>query len=356
MKEFGKDCYQDILNQDLAWESLLEDERKHEKVIKKLKGENVKKVIFIGCGSSYYIAVSGAFIFKKITGIESEAVPGSEMMFNPEVYLPNNKSNNEKTLLVPISRSGQSIEIIEAMNQFKEAENVIKIALTCDQNSKLVDITDYYIYSKMGLEKSLIMSRSFTSMLLGISFIAALWIEDQELINEIKKLPVLFKNNIQKWDKKIKVHIDSLVYDKFEFLGQGSYFGIANEAMLKMKEMAITVSEDFHSLEFRHGPKSIVDNKTLITMFIGEKSYQREKRLSKELKSYGGDLFIIGNKLDNEIIEQTLLYFEINSNLNEEILSPLVLVPAQLLAYHLASKKGLDIENPKNLSKVVENI
>jgi glucosamine--fructose-6-phosphate aminotransferase (isomerizing) len=91
-------------------------------------------------------------------------------------------------------------------------------------------------------------------------------------------------------------------------------------------------------------------------MFIGEKSYQREKRLFKELKSYGGDLFIIGNKLDNEIIEQTPLYFEINSNINEELLSPLVLVPAQLLAYHLASNKGLDIENPKNLSKVVENI
>ncbi|MCF8001748.1 MAG: SIS domain-containing protein [Halanaerobiales bacterium] len=356
MKEYGKDCYQDILNQDLAWGSFLEDEKEHEKVIKKIKRNNIKKVIFIGCGSSYYIAISGAFIFKKITGIESEAVPGSEMMFNPEVYLPSTLSNNEKTLLVPISRSGQSIEIIEAMNQFKENDNIIKLALTCNKKSKLVNITDHYIYSKRGLEKSLIMSRSFTSMLLGILLMASLWVKNTQLVKELKQLPTLFKNNIKDWDQLIEGHVTDFDYEKYEFLGQGSYFGIANEAMLKMKEMAITVSEDFHSLEFRHGPKSIVDSNTLITLFIGDKSYQREKKLSEELKSYGGDLFIIGNSLDDKIKELSPLYFEINSELKEEILSPLILVPAQLLAYHLASKKGLDVENPKNLSKVVENI
>ncbi|MDZ7671591.1 MAG: SIS domain-containing protein [Halanaerobiales bacterium] len=153
MKEFKKDCYQDILNQDLAWESLLDGEKEAKKVIKKIRKDNVEKVIFIGCGSSYYIAMSGAFIFKKFTGIESVAVPGSEMMFNPEVYLPSTISRNKKTLLVPISRSGQSIEIIEAMKQFKDEENIIKLALTCDKNSKLVDITDHYIYSKDGPRK-----------------------------------------------------------------------------------------------------------------------------------------------------------------------------------------------------------
>ncbi|MDZ7671590.1 MAG: hypothetical protein U5K53_01920 [Halanaerobiales bacterium] len=114
---------------------------------------------------------------------------------------------------------------------------------------------------------------------------SALWKEDNELIEELKQLPLLFKKHINKWDQLIKEHIDNLSYNKFEFLGQGSYFGIANEAMLKMKEMAITVSEDFHTLEFRHGPKSIVDGNTLITMFIGDKSFQREKKLIKELKS-----------------------------------------------------------------------
>ncbi|MFW5890952.1 MAG: SIS domain-containing protein [bacterium] len=356
MKEFKKDCYQDILNQDLAWKSLLDEEKEVKKIIEIIRRDNIEKVIFIGCGSSYYIAMSGAFIFKKFTGIESIAVPGSEMIFNPEIYLPSMLSRNKKILLVPISRSGQSIEIIKAVNQFKDEENIIKLALTCDKNSKLVDITDHYIYSKMGLEKSLIMSRSFTSMLVGILLMSAVWQENIELIEELKQLPLLFKKHINKWDQLIKEHIDHLTYNKFEFLGQGHYFGIANEAMLKMKEMAITVSEVFHTLEFRHGPKSIVDSNTLITMFINDESFQQEKKLIKELDSYGGDLFVIGNYLDDEIKDLTPLYFEIKSDFIEEVLSPLVLVPAQLLAYHLASKKGLDIENPKNLSKVVENI
>jgi len=356
MKEKKADSYRDILSQGEAWDSILEDESDIRLLVKKLKKENIKNIIFVGCGSSYYLAMSAAFLFKKITGVDSKAVSGSEIIFHSEVYMPQGISDDNKVLVVPISRSGKSAETIEAVNTIKDSNNVITMSVTCTKDSKLVEITDHFIYSKDGLEKSIIMTRSFTSMLLGIELFALLWAEEKEMIEDLKKISSIFKENISKWDEQIKDFAQDCDYKKYEFLAQGSRFGIANEAMLKMKEMAIMSSEDFHSLEFRHGPKSIADSDTLITMFIGENSYEREKKLCRELKSYKADLYLIGQKIDKELRELADITFNIESNIELTLLTPLFLVPVQLLAYHIAKKKGIDVESPRNLTKVVENI
>lgn len=356
MKDRKADCYQDILFQDKSWESILEDESVFKDLVETLKIKNIKNVIFFGCGSSYYLAMSAAFIFKKVTGVDSMAISGSEMIFHSEVYLPQNITENNKLLVISISRSGKSVEVIEAVNKIKGIDNVITMSVTCTKDSELVQTTKHFIYSKNGLEKSIIMTRSFTSMLLGIELFALLWAEEKEMIKDLRRLSYIFEDNISKWDEQMKDFAANCDYKKYEFLAQGSRFGIANEAMLKMKEMAIMSSEDFHSLEFRHGPKSIADSDTLITIFMGEISYEREKKLCRELKKYNADLFIIGKKIDEELQELASVTSNIETNVDQVLINPLFLVPAQLLAYYIAKEQGIDVESPRNLTKVVENI
>lgn len=350
--KLGVKSYHEIMNQEKAWKSVLNDRAKYNEVVQKLKAENFDKVLFIGCGSSYYIALSGAFVFTKLTGIESQAVPASEIIFYPEVYL----NPKRKTLVVAVSRSGKTTEVIKAIETIRDDSNVSTLGLTCYEESCLSQICDQVLYSRDGKEESVVMTKSFTSLLLALHFISGLWVEEEIYLDQLKQLGDYFRKNIELWRSQIETFVGENMFNKHEFLGQGNMFGLTNEAMLKMKEMSIVPSEDFHSLEFRHGPKSIVDEDMLIVMFVGERTFESEKKLARELVDYGAKLIIICNHSDDEIDELKQLVIELNTELDQFALTPLYLVSCQLFAYYTAVKKGIDVDHPRNLTHVVENI
>ncbi|UCD37176.1 MAG: SIS domain-containing protein, partial [Fidelibacterota bacterium] len=142
-------------------------------------------------------------------------------------------------------------------------------------------------------------------------------------------------------------------YSKFVFLGQGPYYGLACEAMLKMKEMSLSVSEAYHSLEYRHGPKSLVDDNMLLTCLVSERARDEEKILLKEMKTLGARTLVICEQADPEIESAGDYLVELNSDLTDESRLILYMPFLQLLAYHNAVAKGLDPDNPKHLTQVV---
>jgi len=350
-EKLGKKSITEILEQGEAWEQVLSDKEEYAACASKLKEAGVKKLIFVGCGSSYYIGLAGSFIFTKLTGMESTAVPASEIIFFSDRYI-----GSEKTAVAAVSRSGKTTETVKAVEEAGKKDNVVTLGLTCHEESKLAQICDHALFSRKGKEKSVVMTKSFTSLLFAIQLLAGLMSGDEDFIKDLSELSGLFDKYAESWDEAVREFTSSAEFDKHVFLGHGSSFGLANEAMLKMKEMAITSSEVFHGLEFRHGPKSIVDKSTFISAYLGQETYESEIKVCREMVEYGAALMAVCNKADDELRSFAELVIEFQSSLSDYVLAPLALVPNQFLAFYSAVNRGIDPDQPRNLTQVVEDI
>jgi glucosamine--fructose-6-phosphate aminotransferase (isomerizing) len=143
-------------------------------------------------------------------------------------------------------------------------------------------------------------------------------------------------------------------FAKFVFIGQGPFYGLACESMLKIKEMALFASEAYHSLEFRHGPISMADSSMLVTCFLSERGRQEELNLLGEVRALGARTLVVCEKADTGIRAVSDHILDLDSGLPEFHRLVLGLPVTQLMAYHAARKKGLDPDHPRNLNQVVE--
>lgn len=347
----GEASYKEINEQFESWKSVLSLKKQFENKIKEIKLKEYKEILFVGCGSSYYLSQAGSNIFSKLTGQKAKALPASELIFFPETHIDKNSDN----LIFFVSRSGKTTEVIKALEIINSLDNVTSIGVTCYEDSLLAQKSDFLFPAKEGKEDSVVMTKSFTSMLINIQIISGIWSNNEEYLNELDKLPDIFnliRNNI---DKKVKDFVNNNDYDKYAFLAQGNLFGIASESMLKIKEMAIVPSEAYHSLEFRHGPKSIADKKMLIVVFVNEISRDSELKLASEIKDYNADVILVGNNIVDKNLNADLI-IDLDTNNKDLSLTPLYLLIGQYLGYYTATKKNLDVDNPRNLTQVVESI
>jgi glucosamine--fructose-6-phosphate aminotransferase (isomerizing) len=134
------------------------------------------------------------------------------------------------------------------------------------------------------------------------------------------------------------------------FLGSGPQYGVANEAMLKMKEMSISHSEAYHFMEFRHGPKSMVDSQTLVVALLADAAYGHEAAVLDEMAGLGATTLALA-PARREV--QATQVMRLPADLPWWAYPVLYLPPLQLLAYHRAASKGLDPDNPRHLDAVV---
>ena len=169
-------------------------------------------------------------------------------------------------------------------------------------------------------------------------------------IIDLQNLGKDIKNVIERYDEKMK-EIGSLhALNKFVFLGTGEYYGLAAEAMLKIKEMTLSWSEAYYPLEFRHGPKSTVNSETLVTFFWPTRGIKEHKSLLEEVQSLGAKTLIIGEDLKH-VKSDYVVRIPISTNC---INLPLYMPPIQLLGFYRAINLGLNPDKPKNLLQVVK--
>ena len=136
-------------------------------------------------------------------------------------------------------------------------------------------------------------------------------------------------------------------------LGQGPFFGLACETALKITEMSVSYAQSFHTLEFRHGPKSIVGPETLIIFLLSEQGYDAECDVLQEIKGLGGTTLAVANRADKRARAASDLLVEFDLDLPEVArLAPYVFA-GQLTGLYTGLRKGLDPDHPRNLSRVV---
>ncbi len=345
--ERGGHSLAEILSQPQCWGACL-TELTHSEIVKEVlaRFNYAAEWLFIGCGSSYYVALAAAATMKSLTGRPARAVPASEILLYPELVF-----SSDPCIPVLISRSGQTSEVLKAAAVLKE-RNLASVAVSC-VNGKTLEKLATITITLPADEQSTVMTRSFTSMLLALQFLASRVAGNGAYADALIAMPELAAAALKPVPERIRDFVARHIFADYVCLGHGPFYGLACEYALKITEMSVSYAQSFHSLEFRHGPKSIVRPETLVIFLLSEQGYEAECDLLEEVKSLGGTTLVVANRANARVHAAGDMVLELGLNLPETMRLAAYLVPGQLLGLHTGLKKGLNPDSPRHLSRAV---
>ncbi len=345
----GAHSLTEILSQPDCWRTCIEDLRQSKKLEQVSEQfAEAKEWLFIGCGSSYYVGLSAAATMSALTGLRARAIPASELLLYPDQVLA------AATDFVPvlISRSGRTSEVLQAAELLK-VRNIRTLAISCAQGQRLEQLATNTILLPAADEQSTVMTRSFSSMLLTLQALAATLAGNSGFLNSISQLPASAAITMKDLPSIVRDFVATHDFADYVYLGQGPFYGLTCEGALKVTEMSVSYAQAFHTLEFRHGPKSIVGPETLLVFLVSESGYQSECEVLEEMKSLGGTTIAIVNKSDARVRAASDLVVELNLDVTELARLAAYLFAGQLVGLYSGLKKGLDPDSPRNLSRAV---
>jgi len=345
----GAFTLEEILSQPTCWDASLQ-ELEDDGGLKTLAHQfsNPQAWIFIGCGSSFYVAQSAAATMTALTGRRALAVPASELMLFPELVL----SAEGPCVPVLISRSGRTSEVLKVAGFLRE-RGIATLGVSCAPGQTLETLVSRAMVLPAADEQSMVMTRSFTSMLMALQVLAATIAGNEEFLAAQRRLPANAEQLLRTLPRRVQDFITTRTFADYVCLGQGALYGIACEMALKLTEMSVSYAQSFHTLEFRHGPKSIVSEETLIAFLFSETGYSEELEVLEEIKKLGGTTLVIANRADSRARASADLLVELGADGPEAVRLPLYLIAGQLMGLYTGLKKGLDPDKPRNLSRVV---
>jgi glutamine---fructose-6-phosphate transaminase (isomerizing) len=293
-----------------------------------LGDKEAELTVFVGCGTSYNLALSLAAL-SNISGRPAIAAPGGEWLNRPGVFWP----NWQKTHVVALSRSGETTETVAAAKASRAAGAFVT-AITVEPESALAKNCDRLVEAPTHSEEGIVMTVSASLMLLlGMELIGM-------------EIPHSLAGAAEDLARRVDAALPGLIDGRshFVFLGSGPLYGVALEGALKLMEMSQIVTQGFHPLEYRHGPISLVDEKTAVVMLYSAGQRDAEAKLVAELQEKGATVIGFGGPGDAA--------FDIAC---DPALTGLCLLPAlQILGERAAQARGIDTVTPRHLTKVVK--
>ena len=324
--------------------------------IKPRQFSKVKKIIALGCGTSYHACLVGKQLIENLSRIPVEVNIASEFRYSNPII-------DRSTMVVVVSQSGETADTSEALAEAKRL-GAMTLAITNVENSKISRESDHVIYTSAGTEIGVASTKAFTTqlvvfyMLSNILAVSKKEISDKDLATNIKflvGLPLLIEK-ILKLDDKIKELAQKYNnYANFIFLGRGLNYPIALEGALKLKEISYIHAEGYAAGEMKHGPIALVDENVPVVFIAPNNGINFQKIIGnlREIKARNGLVIFLttenGADEYREYIDDLIEIPECDYNV-----SPIAsIIPLQLFAYHIARIKGTDIDQPRNLAKVV---
>lgn len=302
--------------------------------------------LFVGCGTSYYLAQAAAATYTALVGVPARAVPASEVLLFPTLVLP---IEHAPVFPVLISRSGHTSEVLQAAEFFRQRGTEF-LAFTCDGN-ELAGLSKRTLRLPV-TEESTVMTSSFTSMLMALQYIAARFAKLDAFVDALHALPAALAGLLPIYGPQVE-RFAQAPFDDVAFLGQGALYSIASETALKVMESSSSYAQFYHTLEFRHGPKSIVSDNVLVGALLSETGYEKESAVLMEMKELGGRTLAIANHISPTVRSSADLAIELALPVPELARLIVYVVWGQLLGSHLGLRKGLNPDSPRNLSRVV---
>ena len=322
---------------------------------------NFTEMKIIACGTSLHAGMTGKYIIEKLARLPVEVDYGSEFRYRTPIMGPH-------TLTVPISQSGETADTLAAQREAK-AKGSPTLAIANVVGSMVTREAAGTIYTHAGPEIGVASTKAFTSQLTALYLLAVRLatlrgtISDeqarcylQELMLIPDKLECVLKNDdlYQELSRRFDRATD------FLFLGRSFHFPIALEGALKLKEISYIHAEGYPAGEMKHGPNALIDEKLPVVVLNTREDGNRESELRyektlsniKEVKARDGIVIAVVTEGDTEAQEGADHLIPIPRS--ADLFSPLLaIVPLQLLAYHIAVRRGCDVDQPRNLAKSV---
>ncbi|NOX17649.1 MAG: SIS domain-containing protein [Chlorobi bacterium] len=323
-------------------------------------------VVLTGAGTSAYIGEALEGVFMDYLRVAARAVPTTHIVTHPEKYF----LRRQPTLLVSFARSGDSPESVSAVQLANEVcGEIYHLIITCNPDGELAknhsgENSFVFLLPPEADDQSLAMTGSFSSMLLTGILIARLK-EFDKLSRQVDSLSKLGENFFEKYLPSLK-EISEIDFNRAVFLGSGLFSGIARESHLKLQELTdgkvICKHDTF--LGFRHGPKAVINNKTLVVYLFSNNPYSLnyEKDLVKAVKNGRKGIFNLGvmaQNVEDVQLDEKVIFSEDNEKLDEEFAALLAVLPAQTLGFFKSLYYGLKPDNPSEsgaITRVVEGV
>ena len=343
----------EIFEQPESIENTLRGRIKDEKIKLSLdiNISQIRRIIILGCGTSWHSGLIGKYILEKFVDIPVEVDYASEFRYRNPLITKND-------LVIVISQSGETADTLAALREAK-SKNAPTIGIINTVGSTIARETGSGIYLHAGPEIGVASTKAFTSQIIALLLIA-LYIQekqgtklDKRLLNEIRQLPDKITNIVRRSDEIRRVANKFKNSKNFLYLGRGINFPVALEGALKLKEVSYIHAEGYPAAEMKHGPIALID-KNMPAFFIAPRDSTYEKILSNmsEVKARKGRIIALVNEEDPRLKKLAEYIFSVPSTVEE--LSPIINVVAlQLFAYHIADLKNLDVDMPRNLAKSV---
>jgi glutamine---fructose-6-phosphate transaminase (isomerizing) len=311
-------------------------------------------VVFLACGTSYHAGLVGRYVLEEWARIPSESDIASEWRYRHAVI-------DKNTLVIAIAQSGETIDTLAAMKEAR-ARGAHVLAITNVMGSQMTRDCDSVLYTRAGLEIGVAASKTFTAQL-TLLYLLALRLATirgtldparvETLLAQVRELPDLAQETLERGGLVEPIADRFARNEFFLYLGRNIGLPIALEGALKLKEISYISTDAYAAGEMKHGPIALLDDTTPVVV-IATDSHVYEKVVSniQEVRARGAHVIAIateGNEDIREVAEHVLYV----PRTEPELQPVLAVLPLQQLAYAIASRRGLDVDKPRNLAKTV---
>ena len=323
--------------------------------------ESFTSIKVAACGTSWHAGIAGKYMIEQLARISVDVDYASEFRYRDAVL-------DENTLLLVISQSGETADTIAALREVKERGT--KVLSICNvQGSMITREADGTILTHAGPEIGVASTKAFTSQMIAL-YLLGLYLgqlrgtltpeQSKAHAQQLAELPVKMEHLLNDSDPIEELSKEFFRATDFLYLGRGINFPVALEGALKLKEISYSHAEGYPAGEMKHGPNALIDER-LPVMFINtreagnrasELRYEKTHSNIVEVKAREGIVISVLTEGDSmsSVVSDHVIEIPASSDLLSPILS---IIPLQLLAYHIAVRRGCDVDQPRNLAKSV---
>ena len=315
---------------------------------------NARRIIIIGCGTSWHAGLVGEYLIEEYARIPVEVEYASEFRYRNPIL-------TQDDVVIAISQSGETADTLAAI-QIAKAAKACVIGICNVVGSSISRETDAGVYTHAGPEIGVASTKAFSTQVTVLAMIALLlgkckYIIGQQqyhqLLTELLSIPEKIEHTLQsasKVEEVAKLYKDSR---NFLYLGRGCYYPVALEGALKLKEISYIHAEGYPAAEMKHGPIALIDDKMpVVVIATQDKGYEKIVNNIQEIKARKGKIIAIVSEGDTVIAKMADHVLEV-PKFDTAIGSITTIVPLQLLSYYIAIMRGCNVDQPRNLAKSV---
>jgi glutamine---fructose-6-phosphate transaminase (isomerizing) len=318
------------------------------------RAKTLKRLVIVACGTSYYSGLVGKFFIEHIARLNVEVDYASEYRYRDPIV-------DRDTAILAITQSGETVDTLAAIEE-ANGKGALVWSIVNAIGSQATRVSNGHIMMNAGPEVGVASTKAFTTSIVD-QYLLALYLgqlrgtisDDQlrEYVRDIARLPNLIGQMLEQNDNVLQLSHLLYKYTDFLFLGRGINYPIALEGALKLKEISYIHAEGYPAGEMKHGPIALIDEQMpVLAIAIQDSLYEKMISQIEQAKARGGLVIAVATEGDEFV--STRADHVIYVPATPPLLSPLVtVIPLQLLAYHMATLRGADVDQPRNLAKSV---